>query len=121
MYLDTSYNYEYILTLCKPNKEPIQEMFDIFDFTFEAKFPTTDEISFRVSKKLDSRDNKLWDLIKGDYLIHVKIINDKESLNEKYFIINNIKENADDKTIKKITAYSLESELNKKIDRKSVV
>lgn len=120
--IDDTLEYEYILTLCKPNKEPVAELYSIDNFNYEANFPTTDEISFQVplyticQGKKDR--NKLWDLVKGDYLVHMQKRYDQNIVDEKYFVIVKPKEiDSDGISKKEVLAYSLEHELNKKIIR----
>ena len=119
--IDKNLKYEYILTLCKPNKEPIQMLESIYGLKYEAKFPTTDEISFNIPFYIMNNGKKeknfLWDLVEGDYLIHCERKYHETIIDEKYFFIIKPTENDNDKEIKEIIAYSLEYELNKKIIR----
>lgn len=117
--IDKNLKYEYILTLCKPNQEPIQELENIYGLKYEAKFPTTDQITFQIPYYIINKGikekNKLWDLVKGDYLIHCQRKYHKTIIDQKYFLIIKPKESDTDREIKEIIAYSLEHELNKKI------
>ena len=119
--INENLKYEYQLTLCKSNKEPIQMLESIYGLKYEGKFPTTDEISFNIPFYImnngKKEKNKLWDLVKGDYLIHCKKIYDENIIDEKYFFIVKPKESDNDKEVKEILAYSLEYELNNKIIR----
>jgi hypothetical protein len=120
--IDHELQYAYELTLCKPNYEPIQQLENIYGFVYEAKFPTTDEISFNIPfyimNKGIQEKNSLWDLIRGDYVIHLKRVFDENLIDEKYFMVINPKEtDSDGQKIKEIVAYSIEYELNKKIIR----
>lgn len=120
--IDSELKYTYELTLCKPNYEPIQQLENIFGIIYEAKFPTTDEISFsipfNVMNKGRQEKNILWDLVKGDYVIHCKRNFHETLIDEKYFVIINPREiDSDGQKIKEVTAYSMEYELNKKIIR----
>ena len=94
---------EYELILCKSDKTQIG-VINYEDITYDARFPTTDELSFSINY-----GENYYDLIKGDYLV---LLND-----EKYFIIDNPEEVGDGIEIKNIHCYSLEYMLNKKIIR----
>ena len=94
---------EYELILCKPDKTQIG-VINYEDITYDARFPTTDELSFNINY-----GENYYDLIKGDYLV---LLND-----EKYFIIDSPEEIGDGIEIKNIHCYSLEYMLNKKIIR----
>ncbi len=113
--------YTYELTLCNSRQEPIQVLENIFGLKYEARFPTTDEITFNIPfyviKNGIKRRNNLWDLVKGDRLIHCKKIYDENIVDEKYFLIVKCIENDNDTEIKEVIAYSQEYELNKKIIR----
>lgn len=88
--LDTTIEYE--LILCKPNKEPINVLDEAFNIKYNAKFPTTDELSFDipyyVMRNYKNIVNPNWNLLKGDYLIELNKKNNNEVIEQKYFGFN---------------------------------
>lgn len=104
---------EYELILCKPDGTQLQVLSEAQNIQYSAKFPTTDELNFTIPYYIMDNGKKIknpnWELIKGDYLV---LLNE-----EKYFIIINPEDNADDRQSKTIVCYSREYELNKKIIR----
>lgn len=95
---------EYELILCKPDKTQIGVL-NANNIIYEARFPTTDELTFSIPY-----GENYYDLVKGDYLI---LLND-----EKYFIIETPEEIGNGIEIKSVHCYSLEYMLNKKVVRK---
>lgn len=122
--INEALKYEYILTLCRPNKEPICELANdltFFNLVYTGRFPTTDEITFKIPYYVmnngEQIKNKVWDLIKGDYLIHCRRIYHESYIDEKYFVIRKVQLDNNQTDIKGVQAYSLEYELNRKIVR----
>lgn len=112
----------YELILCKPNEEQICSLKEIKNLQHEARFPTTDELTFEVPyyvlKHGQQFKNPIYDLIKGDYLILVNRKQGDVELSSQYFIISTPKDSMNNEgDVKFIHAYSREYELNKKIIR----
>ena len=113
----------YELILCKPDETQLCILDEAFNISYNAKFPTTDELEFSIPFYVNINNiktiNPNYSLINGDYLILLNRKNEFNNsiVNSKYFIIRNIKEIGGDKEIKNIHCYSREFELNNKLIR----
>lgn len=112
----------YELILCKPNEEQICSLKEIKNLQHEARFPTTDELTFEVPyyvlKHGRKIKNPIYDFIKGDYLILMNRKQGDIELSSQYFIISTPKDSmSDNSDVKFVHAFSREYELNKKIVR----
>jgi len=100
---------EYELVLCKLTGEPIQQLWNITNLSYSAYYVGIDELSFniplyRMTSNGEKVKNEIYDLVDGEYLILVN--------NKKYFIIDNITEEAgEDGVYKSVHCYSREYEL----------
>ena len=108
---------KYRLTLCKPNKEPIQVLEEAYEKIFTPNVVETDELVFSIPFKVANQINPNWELIKGNYLIYLEQVLEEDDtvLLEQYFVIKNIINSSEDKEEKRVHCYSYEHLLTKKL------
>ena len=101
--------------------EPIYYSFGYIDYltdNISFRISTFDELTLTIPKYVQDPSNKFqrrvcpaWENIKGDYIIE---ISNNVSEEKERFLVVNVETQADEKEIKKVTAYSLEYEYAQK-------
>lgn len=113
--------YEYQLILCKPDKVTQLGVLDITDLTYSPRFNSYSQLDFVLNyyeNGWTKIKNKTFDIINGEYLILMRILDNEQEIYKEYFIIEEISNTGDNGSYKKnITCYSEEYSIfnNKKI------
>lgn len=96
-----------MIELCRPNKKVTDIISNVSELVISPKWGSCSEVSFRIYKKIDGKENPCYKKVKKTKLIHIEGFG--------YFTIVSDDESFDDKIPnKEIKAYSAEYLLNNK-------
>jgi len=108
-YANSELNSEIIL--CKPNKEPLFKLDKVENPNFDVQLAKMSQISFDYPY---IKDDEVWNKLKGDYLIYLKLFDEKEIRYENYYIVSNILDIDEENTKKNILCNSSEFQIGNK-------
>jgi len=96
--------YEYQLILCKPDKVTQLGVLDITDLTYSPRFNSYSQLDFVLNyyeNGWTKIKNKTFDIINGEYLILMRILDNEQEIYKEYFIIEEISNTGDNGSYKK--------------------
>lgn len=102
---------KYQLTLCKPNKEPVAILEDVYNIIHTPYLASTNELSFDISI-----ESPYFDIVKGKYLILLELINEEDGtiFYQEYYIINKTNRISSKKRFRHVECLDLSHQLTKK-------